>query len=403
MKTRKLIAALVITVMALGISEFSVEAKKKEEKAKYIFLFIGDGMGYAHVSAAESYLSYKEGKLGGAMLTMTQFPYFGTATTYSANRCVTDSSAAGTAIASGEKTDNGMLGVDPEGNPVKSIAYDLKEDGYQIGIISTVGINHATPGSFYANSANRSSYYDISKQIPDSGFEYFAGDGFIEYQGKSKTEEPVDAYIERNGYVVAYGTEEFRNEAEGKKYAVFCQESNRSESAGNYVSEGKLKEDASLSQMLELGMEFIDDDEPFFFMCEGGKIDWTAHDHRTMPMVMDILEMDAAIATAYEFYKKYPEETLIVVTADHETGGLTLGCGPDMIDWKRLEDQWLGEGKKNTLPKEENERMNRECSIGWTTGSHTGGAVPVYAVGKGAEKFMGRMDNTDIKGKILGE
>jgi len=403
MKTRKLIAALVITVMALGISEFSVEAKKTDKKPKYIFLFIGDGMGYAHVSAAESYLSYKEGKLGGAMLTMTQFPYFGTATTYSANRYVTDSSAAGTAIASGEKTDNGMLGVDPEGNPVKSIAYDLKEDGYQIGIISTVGINHATPGSFYANSASRSSYYDISKQIPDSGFEYFAGDGFIEYQGKSRTEEPVDAYIERNGYAVAYGIEEFREETEGKKHAVFCQASNKSESADNYVSEGKLKEDASLSQMLELGMEFIDDDEPFFFMCEGGKIDWTAHDHRTMPMVMDILEMDAAIATAYEFYKKYPEETLIVVTADHETGGLTLGCGPDMIDWKRLEDQWLGEGKKNTLPKEENERMNRECSIGWTTGSHTGGAVPVYAVGKGAEKFMGHMDNTDIKGKILGE
>lgn len=403
MKTRKLIAALVITVMALGISEFSVEAKKKEEKAKYIFLFIGDGMGWTHVSTAESYLSYKEGKLGGAMLTMTQFPYFGTATTYSAKRYVTDSSAAGTAIASGEKTDNGMLGVDPEGNPVKSFAYDLKEDGYQIGIISTVGINHATPGAFYAHDYSRNSYYEISKQIPASGFEYFAGDGFIEYQGKSRTEEPVDAYIERNGYAVAYGIEEFREETGGKKHAVFCQASNKSVSADNYVSEGKLKEDATLSQMLELGLEFIDDDEPFFFMCEGGKIDWTAHGHRTMPMVMDILEMDAAIATAYEFYKKYPKETLIVVTADHETGGLTLGCGPDMIDWKRLEEQWLSEGKKNNLPDKENEKLNRECSIGWTTGGHTGGAVPVYAVGKGAEKFMGRMDNTDIRGKILGE
>ena len=403
MKKSKIIAALLICIFTLGISEFTAEAKKKEEKAKYIFLFIGDGMGCTHVSAAESYLSYKEGNLGGAMLTMTQFPYFGTATTYSANRYVTDSSAAGTAIASGEKTNNGMLGVDPDGNPVKSFAYDLKEDGYQIGIISTVGINHATPGSFYGHDYSRNSYYEISKQIPESGFEFFAGDGFIEFQGKSRTEEPVDAYIERNGYIVAYGIDEFRKEAEGKKYAVFCQESNRSESAGNYVSEGKTKEDATLSQMLELGIDFLDEDEPFFFMCEGGKIDWTAHDHRTMPMVMDILEMDAAIATAYEFYKKYPKETLIVVTADHETGGLTLGCGPDMINWKRLEDHWLSEGKKNTLPKEENEKMNRECSIGWTTGGHTGGAVPVFAVGKGAEKFMGRMDNTDIKGKILGE
>ena len=139
MKKSKIIAALLICIFTLGISEFTAEAKKKEEKAKYIFLFIGDGMGCTHVSAAESYLSYKEGNLGGAMLTMTQFPYFGTATTYSANRYVTDSSAAGTAIASGEKTNNGMLGVDPDGNPVKSFAYDLKEDGYQIGIISTVG------------------------------------------------------------------------------------------------------------------------------------------------------------------------------------------------------------------------------------------------------------------------
>ena len=403
MKTRRLIAAILLTVMACSLSEFTSEAKKKDDKAKYIFLFIGDGMGNAHVSTTESYLSYKEGKLGGAMLTMTQFPYYGTATTHSANRYVTDSAAAGTAIATGEKTNNSMLGMNPEGEPVKSMAYELKEDGYNIGIISTVAINHATPGAFYGHNDKRSAYYEIAKEIADTDFEFFGGDGFIDFKGKSQKEEPIDEYLERNGYVVSYGAEEFKVEAAGAQKAILCQASNRSESADNYVSEGKLKEDASLSQILQIGMDFIGEKEPFFFMCEGGKIDWTAHDNRTMPMVMDVLELDEAVALAYEFYKKYPKETLIVVTADHETGGLTLGCGPDMINWKRLEEQWFSEGKKNTLSKEENRKLNKECSIGWTTGSHTGGAVPVFAVGKGAEKFMGRMDNTDIKGKILGE
>ena len=399
---RSIMAVMAALMLFTGLGN-SAEARKKDEKAKYIFLFIGDGMGNAHVSTAESYLSYKEGKLGGAMLTMTQFPYFGTATTHSANRYVTDSSAAGTAIATGEKTNNSMLGVNPGGEPLKSIAYDLKEYGYNIGIISTVAINHATPGSFYGHNEKRGAYYEIAKEIADTDFEFYGGDGFIDYKGKSQKEEPIDAYLERNGYVVSYGPEEFKTEAAGAQKAVFCQESNRSESADNYVSEGKELEDATLAQILQLGMDFIGEKEPFFFMCEGGKIDWTAHDNRTMPMVMDVLELDEAVALAYEFYKKYPKETLIIVTADHETGGLTLGCGPDMVNWERLEEQWLSEGKKNTLSKEENRKLNKECSIGWTTGAHTGGAVPVFAIGKGGEKFMGRMDNTDIKGKILGE
>jgi alkaline phosphatase len=283
------------------------------------------------------------------------------------------------------------------------MSYDLKEDGYQIGIISTVPLNHATPGAFYANSKSRDDYYNISTQIAGTEFEFFAGSGFIDFKGKNQKEEPIDEYLEKYGYEVCYGIEEFRKETEGKDKVIFCQESNRSESAGNYVSEGKIIEDATLGQMLGLGLEFFDTEKPFFFMCEGGKIDWTAHGNRTMPMVMDVLEFDEAIAKAYEFYKNNPEETLIVVTADHETGGLTLGCGDSTINWEKLEKQWLDEGKKNTLSDEDNRKLNQECSIGWTTGSHTGGPVPVFAVGKGAEKFAGRMDNTEFKVKILGE
>lgn len=403
MKLHKLISAICITAMLFNLSAHEAEAKKKDEKAKYVFLFIGDGMGSTHVAVAESYLSYLQGKLGGAMLTMSQFPYYGTATSYSADANVTDSSAAGTAISCGVKTYNGGLGIDAEGNEARSMAYDLKDDGYQVGIISTVPINHATPGAFYASSSSRNDYYGISKQIAESGFEFFAGSGFIDFRGKGDKEEATDTYLEKNGYEVSYGIAEFKEEAAGKEKVVFCQESNKEESAGNYVSSGKIAEDATLGQMLQLGMEFFDDDEPFFFMCEGGKIDWTAHANKVMPMIMDILEFDEAIAVAYEFYKKHPKETLIVVTADHETGGISLGSGPDHVNWQMLIEQWEKDGKQNNLGWRENSEMNRKASIGWTTGSHTGGPVPVYAVGKGAEKFMGRMDNTDIKGKILGK
>jgi alkaline phosphatase len=155
--------------------------------------------------------------------------------------------------------------------------------------------------------------------------------------------------------------------------------------------------------MLGLALEFIGNEKPFFIMSEGGVIDWAAHDNRTMSTVEEILEFDDAIKVAYEFYKKHQDETLIIVTADHETGGMTLGCGEYSINWEALEKEWIESGKKNVLDEEGNRELNERCSIGWTTDSHTGGAVPVYAIGAGAERFTGRMDNTDIKGKILGE
>ena len=402
MKLHKIFAAICSIAMLTSISATTVEAKKKDQKAKYIFLFIGDGMGYTQVAAAESYLSYKDGKLGGAMLTMSQFPYFGTATTHSADNRVTDSSAAGTAIACGEKTNNSAIGIDPEGKPVRSMAYDLKEDGYQIGIISTVAVNHATPGSFYASSNSRNDYYDISKQIAKTNFDFFAGLGFLDYKGKGGEEEPIDAYLEKNGYEVSYGVAEFKKDAEGHDKAIFCQESTRSQSAGNYDNSGDVAEDATLGEMLEIGLDFIDDSKPFFFMCEGGDIDWAGHSNKAMPMVMNVLDLDNAVAVAYEFYKKHPKETLIIVTADHETGGFTLGAGPD-INWGVLEEQWEKDGHQDKVGWQENRELNRKASMGWTTGSHTGVPVPVFSIGKGAEKFSGRMDNTDIKGKILCE
>ena len=376
---------------------------QNDDRAKYVFLFIGVGMGATHVAVTESYLSYKAGKLGGEQLLMTQFPYYGTATTHSANMNVTCSSAAGTAIACGEKANNGTVGINKDSVSIESVAYVLKNDGYKIGILSTVPINHATPSSFYAHNISRSNYYEISSDIPASGFDFFAGAGFLDYKGKNGDKEPIERYLENNGYTVSYGIEEFRKESAGKDKVIFCQASNREESADNYVSDGVVEADATMAQMLELGLDYLGDKDPFFFMCEGGAIDWAAHDNKTMPMIENTLDFDAAIKVAYEFYQKHPKQTLIVVTADHETGGLTLGCGNSRINWEKMEKEWIESGKKNTLDREANSKLNRECSIGWTTGSHTGGAVPVFAIGVGAEKFNGRIDNTDFKGLILGK
>ena len=399
-KTFAIVSAIALAILALSSC---CSQQKSDEKAKYVFLFIGDGMGATHVAVTESYLSYKAGKLGGEKLLMSQFPCYGMASTYSADKNVTCSSASGTAIACGQKANNGTVGINKDSVAIYSVADALHKEGYNVGILSTVPLNHATPASFYAHNVSRNNGYEISQDIPASGFEYFAGAGFLEYRGKEGNDEATDVILENEGYVVGYGVEEFLSKSEGKEKAIFCQASNKEESADNYVSDGKEAEDISLAQMLELGMEFIGTDEPFFFMCEGGTIDWAAHDNRTMSMVNDVIDFDAAIKVAYDFYTQHPDETLIVVTADHETGGLTLGAGSSTIKWAKLENEWIESGKKNVLDSEENKEFNKSCSIGWTTGSHTGGHVPVYAIGKGAEKFNGRMDNTEFKGKILCE
>ncbi len=401
---RSMYAALAVMMLCTLIG--CNERPDNEGKAKYIFLFIGDGMGNSHVAAAESYLSYKAGKLGGEQLTFTQFPELGLCSTHSASHNITCSSAAGTAIACGQKTNNGMVGLDPEGNRLESMAFALKEEGYKIGIMSSVPINHATPSSFYAHNGSRSACYSLSLEIPESGFEFFGGPGFIDFNGKDGNEEDIDIVLEKAGYEVCYGTEEFKAEAEnGCERIIFCQESNRKESAENYVSDGREEEDLPLAGILELALDYLGDEEPFFIMCEGGAIDWAAHDNKTMPMIQEVLDFDEAIKVAYSFYTEHPEETLIVVTADHETGGVAIGSvgGSSNVNWAKLEEQWVNDGFRNYLNNEENRKLNQSCSIGWTTYGHTGAPVPTYAIGKGAEKFNGRFDNTEIKGKILGE
>ena len=410
MKTMRkitIITAIIAAALTSMLSSCTTNCNSENETAKYVFLFIGDGMGLAHAAATESYLSYKADTVGGAHLTFTQFPNIALTTTYSANRAITCSAAGGTAIACGAKTNNEMIGVDPDGNALKSVAYELKEKGYNVGIMTNNPVNHATPACFYANSESRYSYYDICRQLAESGFDYFAGSGFYQFRGKDGDQPSVQGYIEEQGYTVCYGTEEFNARDKEAEKVIFIQESGREADHEYYVSDGEEECDIKISKMLEMGLEVLGDEEPFFIMCEGGNIDWAGHSNKTMAMVMEVLDFNAAIDKAMEFYNEHKDETLIVVTADHETGGLSIGQGvvwrKEIIGWDKLEKSWIESGEKNVLPFEENKALNESALIGWTSCHHTGSPVVTYAIGKGAEKFHGMIDNIDIKGKILGE
>ena len=398
----KVMTAVIVSVVCLA------SCQNNDTKAKYIFLFIGDGMGHAQISLAESYLSYKADKLGGEQVSFTKFPVYGTCTTHSMDYNVTCSSASGTAIACGKKTNNNYLGVDVNGQPLESIAFRLKDEGYKIAITSNVQVNHATPGAFYAHQNDRNNYYEISSEIPDSGFEFFAGSGFYEPRGrKGENREPVDSYIESKGYEVCYGMEEYNAAKDSAEKIIFIQDSGRKEDTDFYVSNGQEEADISLGEMVRLAVDFIGSEDPFFIMCEGGEIDWAAHENKTMETVRQILDFEKAVDVALEFYEKHPDETLIIVTADHETGGAVLGQGfiwiPENFRWDLIEEQWEETQGKTTLSFEQNKALNDRAQIGWTTSNHTGSPVPVFAKGKGAERFQGRIDNSDIKGLILGK
>lgn len=400
MKRTKLFS-VISAIFALILISTSAYADKP---AKYVFLFIGDGMGFSTVDVTESYLSWKEGKLGGEQLLFTTFPVLGAAINYSADSRVTDSSAAGTAIACGEKTNNSWLGVDPQEKPLESVAAVLKKQGYKVGIMSTVPVNHATPASFYGHNKSRHASYAILKEIPESGFEFFAGSGMMGFAGNRWKPEPdITGYLEENGYNVVYGKEELAEAVANKDKIVFSQIYNKGVEPRSYEGSGSKPEgDASLAEMVEAALDLFGDKDPFFMAIEGGDIDWGGHANKVMPTVHATINMDNAIKKAYEFYLKHPKETLIIVTSDHETGGIGLGH-TYKVNWEVFENSWVERGYVNDLSEADNKKLNEEGLIHWTTGDHTGAAVPVYAIGKGAEKFSGKFDNTEIKGKILGK
>lgn len=453
---------------------------------KYIFLFIGDGMSAVQVNAAQVYLGNNtSGSVEAADLNFTKFPVTGIATTYDSTSFCPDSASTATAISSGVKTHSGVIGlnVDKTKKP-QSITEILKAKGMKIGIVSSVTINHATPAAFYAHVASRNDYYDIATQLANSNFDYFGGGSISQPTGSNKDKEDAYKVIESKGYYIADTKTEILNlnSANGKTYALspVLQDSG----AMPYSIDNK-EGDLKLADYVEQGIEVLDNDKGFFMMCESGKIDWACHANDAMTTITEVVDFQNSIQKAVDFANKHPNETLIVVTGDHETGGLTIGYAAtgystafSILNKQKISyvafDTLIGEMKKtnpsltlnDVLPviktnfgliapsdadakiaankdyvmteyefakleagfaeslkasKDRSKAMqdqllygtydplsvslthiiNNKAGIGWTSYSHTGVPVVVYATGAGSETFGGSYDNTDIFKKLV--
>lgn len=405
---------------------------------KYIFYFIGDGMGPSHVLGTELYLGEIQGVIGRPQkLCFTQFPESAFVTTYSATNGVTDSAASGTALSTGNKSYNSAIGVDKDTVPVYSVAVDLAEKGMAIGVATTVPINHATPAAFYAHNKSRHNYDSIAPWMLEAGYDFYAGG---DVKGSNETRNNVYGRAEQQGYTIARGYSDYRAKAKDAKKMMLYQKNVETELP---YAINRTNDDLTLAQITAAGIDFLEgkSKKGFFMMIEGGKIDYAAHNDDGATVFQEVLDFEAAVAVAYEFYKKHKDETLIIVTADHETGGLVLGYRGDytlnlkalssqkvsverMIEilqaekettWSRLEQlvkENIGVGIRNKKATEDKVTvdynlakeiaynavydLNRSAALSWASGNHSGTFVPLFAIGKGADRFNGVIDNTDI-------
>ena len=312
------------------------------QQAKYVFYFIGDGMGVNQVNGTEMYLAEQEGRIGVKPLLFTTFPAGTMATTFSATNSVTDSSAAGTALATGEKTYNGAVSMDDDKNVLSTVAERAKKAGRKVGIATSVSVDHATPAAFYAHQPNRNMYYEIALDLPKAGFDFYAGSGFLKPTTTADKKEAPNVFpiIEEAGYTIARGLDEYKEKAADAKKMILIQKEGAEPSCLPYAIDHE-EGDLTLPEITESAVSFLSkgNKKGFFLMVEGGKIDWACHSNDPVTVFEEVIDLDNAVRVAYEFYKKHPKETLIVVTADHETGGMGLGIGKYELHLKSLLNQ----------------------------------------------------------------
>lgn len=389
---------LILAIALISFSSFS-----QERKAKYVFYFIGDGMGFNHVAAAEYYKGYTSGIFGSLPLSFSAFPVLGWAVTHSESNLITDSAAAGTALSTGSKTGNGILCTSCDSTGVlESISYKIHNAGYKVGISSTVALNHATPAAFYGHSSDRNDYYGIALELPDSGFEFFAGGGFIDGSGKGKKMPSAYTSAEQKGYTIAEGMDGYYRKSGSAEKMILLQDNGREKTELPYAIDMD-DNDMTHADMIKASIDFLyEENGPgFFIMSEGGKIDWASHGNDTKTAILETISLSDAVAEAVDFYNRHPEETLIVVTADHETGGFTMSWEKGYnIYFDELDEIDCSKDKASDEMKEEMDEASHDACLGWTTKDHSGANVPVFAIGAGSRLFSGRMDNTEIPRRI---
>jgi alkaline phosphatase len=317
------------TIYASNMSYSKTKTSYWGKTPKYVFLFIGDGMSYAQINSAEIYEGNETygDTVNIDKLNFSEFPVEGTCTTFDAESFIPDSASTATALATGNKTLSGVLSMDTS----KTVEYDtiaelLQEKGYKIGVVSSVSLNHATPAAFYAHQPTRKNYYEIGLELVESKFDYFAGGGLLSPEGDDEDQENIIDIAKESGYTYANSNEDILalNNKSGKVIAV---NSVLDDSQALPYEIDREEDDLSLADFTEKGIDVLykKKSKGFFMMVESGKIDWACHANDAGASINDTLAFEDAVDEALEFYKKHPKETLIIVTGDHECGGMTLG------------------------------------------------------------------------------
>lgn len=309
--------------LLLGTTAALISATASAGDLKYVFYFIGDGMGIAEATNAQLY--NKEVLGSDTPLLMTTFPVVSMITTHSANSDVTDSAAAGTALSTGHKTKNGMLGMNADTIPVTSVARHLQKKGFGIGLVTSVGIDDATPAAFYAHVPNRGDFYDIDRALAESGYLFTAGAGLRGTKDRDGKDNGVMKHFAKNKVSVSYGLENL--DKKSKKVLLLSPFHEKMNNEIGYTVDS-IPGGLRLPAMTRAGLEHLQRTSPdrFFMMVEGGNIDHAGHGNDGGTSVREVVNFNEALQVAYDFYLAHPDETLILVTADHETGGMSVGC-----------------------------------------------------------------------------
>lgn len=317
------------------------------QKPKYIFFMIGDGMGLNQINLTEVFLAAQEDRNTVFPLVFSTFPYATFATSYSLSHGVTDSAAGGTALAVGKKTKNGVIGMDSTATVTyKSIAYAAKDAGFGVGITTSVSIDHATPASFYAHQPSRNNYYEIGQDLIKSNFDFFAGAGFLSPDKSSDKKDAPSLFPQfaQAGYTLAYGLDDYNRVQQTADKIILMQAKEEDPAALKYAIDQK-DGDLTLAAVTDAAItSLLKNENGFFLMVEGGKIDWSSHANDATTTIREVLDFNEAVKRAFAFYEKFPEETLLLVTADHETGGIAIGNGGSRLNTKLLANQRVSQG-----------------------------------------------------------
>jgi alkaline phosphatase len=355
-KTSFSLLLIILSAFLISFLPYKETRLRETPVIRNIIFMIGDGMGLPDVYAA---MTVSEKPLNIERCTIV-----GLQKTFSSDNYITDSGAAGTALATGNKTKNGAIGMDPQGNRLKSILEIAEENGLATGLVSTSSITHATPASFIAHQLSRGSYEDIAMDFLKTDINVFIGGGYDHFARRKDKLNLIDS-LKFRGYEVDTSMNMVLKSTSGKLAGFTAPEQNPYRLKGR----GDMLPSAS-GKAIEILKK---NKKGFFLMIEGSEIDWAGHANAADTLVDETLDFDKAVGVALDFAKT-DKHTLVIITADHETGGVTI-TGGDI--------------------------QSHIVKLNFSTKDHTAVMVPVYAFGPGAEKFAGIYDNTDIFKKIL--